>query len=742
LSRNVENGDLRRLSWGLLVVAMVALSTDGSLHFTIHAPKSTPVASNGAWTEYHYDDGHTGWVSGALDGEIYAEPLIYGGIVYVATLNNSVYALDQSTGGLVWRNFLGSPQTGGWSCGNVSPQGILGTPVVDAAGGRIYVAAFFSDDTYHVIGLSLATGAVQLDTTLNLPNFDWTIEQERGALALHNGYVYVPFGGRFGDCGSYHGYVVGVPTSGSTTLAVYQTPNTGIGIWAAGGPVVDDTTGNVFATTGNGSCNSGVNQNDAVIRLSPTLALQDFFMPNDWQTPMCSQDLDLGGAGPLLIGSSLLFQAGKSGGGYLLNPNNLGGVDGQLYPTPKPQTYSQANVCFSNTNDATFGSFAYAEPYIYLQCNGHGIVALNTNTSAPSFTPCTSTSCGSPNWSAGGTATFGPPIVAGGAVWAATSGGGLYAFNASTGAQMYHSAGFSVDHFATPAEAGGQVFVGSLNVVRTFKMTFLPWSSAGGVLTSGPDAGASSSTRSDVFVRGTDGGMWQDTWNGTAWGAWQPLGGGLSSDPGVVSSNATRIDAFVRGTDNQLWQKTWNGSAWGLWMPQGGILTSGPDADQWGGGAHIDVFARGTDNQLWHKWSNGSAWFGWESLRGVLASDPGSVSWGPNRVDVFVRGTDKQLWHRWYDSGVWYGWEPLGGVLASGPDAASCATGHLDVFVVGTDGGIWSKSYNGVAWSQWKPLGGTWTSDPSAVCLPGTTTIQLFERGTDNALWFTPLAGT
>jgi hypothetical protein len=151
-------------------------------------------------------------------------------------------------------------------------------------------------------------------------------------------------------------------------------------------------------------------------------------------------------------------------------------LDGQLYPAKTP--YVQADTCFGNTTDATFGSFAYAPPFIYVECDGHGLVALNLNTAAPSFTPC-GPSCGAPDWSAGGTSTFGPPIVAGGAVWVVdTNGGGLYAFNMTTGAQLYHSAGFSARRFETPAEAGGQVLVGAGNVIRSFTMgagvTFAP----------------------------------------------------------------------------------------------------------------------------------------------------------------------------------------------------------------------------------------------------------------------------
>ncbi|TMC97305.1 MAG: hypothetical protein E6J05_12195, partial [Chloroflexi bacterium] len=72
----------------------------------VHPTEAAPVA-NGAWTVYHRDDGHTGfdstlpavtgattgWVSSTLDGNIFAEPLVYNGIVYAATMNNSVYAI-------------------------------------------------------------------------------------------------------------------------------------------------------------------------------------------------------------------------------------------------------------------------------------------------------------------------------------------------------------------------------------------------------------------------------------------------------------------------------------------------------------------------------------------------------------------------------------------------------------------------------------------------------------------------
>jgi hypothetical protein len=267
--------------------------------------------------------------------------------------------------------------------------------------------------------------------------------------------------------------------------------------------------------------------------------------------------------------------------------------------------------------------------------------------------------------------------------------------------------------------------------------TATPWNALGGKATSGPDVSSWNSTNGDVFVRGTDNGLWRDAWNGTAWSGWAPYGGRLASDPSAVAWGPNRIDVFVRGTDNQLWHRWWDGTAWRGWEPLGGVLSSGPDVSSRGPG-RLDVFVRGSDNQLWHKWFDAAGWHNWEPLGGVLTSDPTAVSWGANRIDVFGRGTDSALWHKWFDGLRWSGWERLGGVLTSGPDAASCGSGHLDIFALGTDSSLYQLGFNG-SWGQWQRLGGQWTSDPGSVCPPGTNVVDVFERGPDGDLWQTNL---
>jgi len=445
------------------------------------------VSSTGAWTIYHHDNARTGydstqppaigagtgWVSPTLDGQVYGEPLVYNGFVYVATLMNTVYSLNQSTGAVVWSKNLGAPQTSGWGCGNANPTGILGTGVIDVSASRIYVAPFVhSALSYYLYGLDLATGNTVLTTPVKPTGFDWTIQQERGALSISKDgtHVYVPFGGRAGDCGAYNGWVVGVPTNGTTPLEVYKTPSHASGIWAGGGVVIDDTTGNVFFATGNAIPCSGAVNSDSVIRTNGALGSPTFFQPLDWSAHWCITDQDLGSATPVLISPNLMFTSGKYGQGFLLNPTSLGGRNGQLFPARSP--YAGIDVCRGNHGAATDGSFAYAAPFVYVECNGHGLVALKINTSTPSFSGCGAT-CAAPSWNSGGSTTFGPPIVAGGAVWVADIGGtGLYGYDAATGAQIFHSANFGVNHFTTPSEAGGQIFVSAGTVVRSFNMTF------------------------------------------------------------------------------------------------------------------------------------------------------------------------------------------------------------------------------------------------------------------------------
>jgi len=515
-------GGLAAISGSMLALATVGMiSTPAAARPAQATPRAAPV-TNGAWTVYHRDNAHTGydptqatasgattgWVSGTFDAAVYAQPLVYQGVVYVATLNNTVYAINQADGSTIWFKNLGAPTTTGWICGNVSPQGILGTPVIDTSTNRIYVTAFMSTHVFTVFGLDLANSGNIVRQT-DLPTYggamDWKIQQERGALAVANGYVYVPIGGRAGDCNDgsilFQGWVYAIPTSGTAPVLHWNTGGSGgSSIWSPGGVVVDDSTGRVFVTTGNGNCPSSYdNYNDAVVRLSPTLGLEDYFAPADWHNNWSCNDEDLGSSSTILINPNLAFQSGKWGTGFLLNPQSLGGIDGQLYPTPKPAAYVEANVCRGDHSAANYGSYAYAAPYVYLSCESNGMVGLRVDTAAHTFSGCGAT-CSAPSWNVGAGKVYGAPIVAGGVVWAVdTNGTGLTGMNAATGATVFQSAGFGARRFSSPTEAGGQIFVSADNVVRQFTMVK---ACSGATLTANPASPQAAGTAETLTASG------------------------------------------------------------------------------------------------------------------------------------------------------------------------------------------------------------------------------------------------
>jgi hypothetical protein len=268
------------------------------------------------------------------------------------------------------------------------------------------------------------------------------------------------------------------------------------------------------------------------------------------------------------------------------------------------------------------------------------------------------------------------------------------------------------------------------------------WESLGGKITSSPAIASSSSTASDVFVRGADNALWHRSWNGTTWGSWDSLGGIITSDPSTLSEGPNQIDVFVTGADRAIWHRGRNGTTWSPWESVGGIATSAPDAASWGMG-RLDVVVRGADNGLWHRSWNGASWGSWDNVGGLASANPSLVAAGNGRIDLFVRGLDNAIWHRSGNgAGTWSAWETMGGIVTSGPASSSCAAGHLDLFVLGTDASLWQRGYNGTSWGGWQLVGGRWSADPGASCRPSTTIVDLVERGPDWGLWHSTATGS
>lgn len=428
------------------------------------APLPSPSAAAPAWTTYHADGARDGydpsthvdasvgrrWASRALDGPVYGEPLVFANLVIVATENDSVYALRPADGSIAWRVHLGTPVSGGaLPCGDIDPIGVTSTPVIDGATGTVFVVASVQPLHHELVAIDAAGGAVRWHRTVDPPGSQPLYQQQRGALGLGSGRIYVPFGGRDGDCGPYHGYLVAAPESGSGSLETFTVaaPRQG-GLWAASGPAID-AGGDVLVTSGNSSNGSSPNfdagtpTGNAVFKLSPSLQKLDSFTPSNW-AQLNAGDVDLGSTGPLLLPGALVFQVGKTGTGYLLDEGRLGGIGGQVFA---------GQVC-----GAAFGGEAAAAGYVYVPCT-NGLVALRVDPNARTFAVA---------WR--GPAVFAsPPIVTADVVWSVDrSDSTLVAFRAADGSVLYRDHLAAEVPFETPTAAGGQVYVAAGSTIVAY----------------------------------------------------------------------------------------------------------------------------------------------------------------------------------------------------------------------------------------------------------------------------------
>ena len=289
-------------------------------------------------------------------GHLYAQPLYWqqpgsaSGMLVVATENDEVHAIDARSGNQVWTRSLGRPvPLSTQPCGNIDPLGITGTPVIDEATQAVYLDAMVGDASgahHRVFALSLKDGAPLPGWPIDIAealaargqHFNTRYQNQRGALAILDGRVYVPYGGHYGDCGDYHGWILGISLRDPRDIVSWSTRGRGGGIWAPGGISSDGHA--LFAATGNTFGASTWRDGEAVFRLTPDLRHderpQDFFAPSDWRA-LDERDADLGGSDPIPFDAPsatgpkpFVLALGKDARAYLLDRDNLGGIGGSV----------------------------------------------------------------------------------------------------------------------------------------------------------------------------------------------------------------------------------------------------------------------------------------------------------------------------------------------------------------------------------------------------------------------------
>lgn len=462
-----------------------------------------------------------------LDGNVYAQVLyvpgllVNGGmhnVIYAATENASVYALDADSGAQLWQvNLLPNGSTPVNSnnigedssepgCVDISPNyGITSTPVIDPLTNTIYVVALSQDGSaqnYRLHALSLFDGSEKFNgpelitataagsgaqSNNGTITFDTTQEVQRAGLLLTNSTVYLGFGAHC-DLDPWHGWLLGYSASNVTNqVAVYNTTANGMegGIWMAGVGPAADSNGSLYLATGNGSFDTSgtppIDASESVLKFTPSLGVLDFFSPSDQMT-LTTDDYDLGAGGVALLQnqpsgpSCQALVAGKFATIMLLNCNNLGGfnvgMDDDLAEIPSPNQDTILNWSTASFWNGTAYYIFSKDVLRSYTVSGGNITANQVGTHTYPFLGASTVV------SANGTTN--------GILWAmerkgstVTAGSGLlHAYNATTLAELYNSdqngtkdvPGQSVK-FTEPTVVNGKVYVGSLTGLDVYGLT-------------------------------------------------------------------------------------------------------------------------------------------------------------------------------------------------------------------------------------------------------------------------------
>ena len=259
------------------------------------------------WPQYLYSPGHTSantvanvitpanaasltlaWnfvpsTSGARAGFL-SSPTVYNGVIYIGARNGYFYALNETTGAVIWQRFIGfvprltCGTQGFTSTATVAPDPTTGNPTVYVYGATGYLYAMNAANGTDV----WPPAVVAIPSTTVNDYYAWS------SPLVFNGNIYVGISSQCDVPLVRAGLAEYSQASGAFENTFFTTPpNTvGAGIWSS--PATDGQS--VYITTGNGDPDSlGI----SLIQLSPSLSQQSI-----WAVPpaQLGEDDDFGGS--------------------------------------------------------------------------------------------------------------------------------------------------------------------------------------------------------------------------------------------------------------------------------------------------------------------------------------------------------------------------------------------------------------------------------------------------------------
>jgi hypothetical protein len=471
----------------------------------------------------------------SVDGKVDAQPLVLSGysiggtahnVVYVATEHDSVYAFDTDSAATLWKVSLaesGETPSDNRGCGQVTPEiGVTATPVIDRAGGSLFVVAMSKDSAgnYHqrLHALSLSTGAElahsPVDITASVPGtgapatvsgqivFDAGQYEERSALLLNQGTIYTSWTSHC-DQENYTGWIIAYSESSLQQNAVFNDEPSGsqngqqgeASFWNANSGPSADADGNIYAMSANGVFDviltadgfpSGNDYGNSILKLSAAangaMSVLDYFTMFNTVAESDS-DTDLASGGLMLLPDQvdssgttrqLAVGAGKDQNIYLVDRNSLGrfntGSDNNAYqPLLDAFPASNSASCGASGSSGVYGAPVYFNGTVFYSASGDVIRGFKLASAKLPSTPTVKT--GTPFCYPGAPLSISANGTQSAILWAvqnSSSQGVLHAYDAANLTELYNSAQAGTrdqfgpgSKYTPPTVANGKVFVGT-----------------------------------------------------------------------------------------------------------------------------------------------------------------------------------------------------------------------------------------------------------------------------------------
>jgi outer membrane protein assembly factor BamB len=435
----------------LAVLVLVAITLSGVVGGMMH--RLTPArAASGDWPTFLHDTQRTAasndttistsnaaqlalkWAF-KTGGPIAASPTVVGGIVYVGSWDGYEYALNATTGALVWKTFLGQ------TTAPCYPQLAGVSSAADVENGVVYVGG--GDSNWYA--LDATTGAVLWSVFVGDNTKGW---YNWASPLIYNGYAYIGTSS-VGDCPLIQGQLLQVSlTTHQVVNSVSFVPQgqVGGGVWTT--PSLDTSTNTIFVTTGTRNQDTQTLAEAIVALDASTLAIKSSWaIPNSMQTV----DSDFGNT-PLLFndshGNPLVTAVNKNGFDYAWNRNNLSA--GPVWS----QTVTLPGSC-PQCGDGSVSSGTYGNGMLF-QAGGSTVInGAGYRGAVRALNPDN----GNIVWQHGDTAPVIPGLAFSNGLIFDGAGATFEVLDASSGTRLYsYTTGGYL--YAAPSVSNGQVYTG------------------------------------------------------------------------------------------------------------------------------------------------------------------------------------------------------------------------------------------------------------------------------------------